>query len=285
MEPLAVSSAAEEEQAGERATVELADVFRLYGESYRLAHPLLPASHVRVMRAIELCRTAALGGHLERCPECGFERPAYDSCRNRHCPKCQALAKAKWLLAREAELLPVPYFHAVFTLPHELNPLVLANLRPLVGLLFHGVSQTLLTFGRNELGGTLGFLAILHTWDQLLRDHFHLHCLIPGGALSFDRSAWTPSSEKFLFRVERLAEVFRGKFLEGLKSQHAKGELLFPGKTAALGTPEGFSGRTEPLGGAKPPRRIDRRSGRWPRRPAAQEGCQILTRSTACRRT
>ena len=188
MEPLAVSSAAEEACACERPTVELADVVRLYGESYRLAHPLLPASHARVMRDIELCRTAALGGHLERCPRCGLERPAYDSCRNRHCPKCQALAKAKWLLAREAELSPVPYFHAVFTLPHELNPLVLANLRPLVALLFNGVSETLLTFGRNELGGTLGLVAILHTWDQLLRSHFHLHCLIPGGALAYP--AW-----------------------------------------------------------------------------------------------
>jgi len=227
---------------------------RLYGDGYRRSHPL-PASGVRAMGAIERCRTAALGGHLERCSACGFERPAYDSCRNRHCPKCQSVAKAKWLEARKAELLPVPYFHAVFTLPHELNAVVLANLRPLIDLLFHTASQTLLAFGRTELGGTLGFLCVLHTWDQLLRSHFHLHCLIPGGALSSDRSAWIPSRPKFLFRVEPLARVFRGKFLEGLKTLAAKGELA----RASLATPEGFSRLLDTLYGkdwivySKPP--------------------------------
>jgi len=191
------------------------------------------------MGAIERCRTAALGGHLERCSACGFERPAYDSCRNRHCPKCQSVAKAKWLEARKAELLPVPYFHAVFTLPHELNAVVLANLRPLIDLLFHTASQTLLAFGRTELGGTLGFLCVLHTWDQLLRSHFHLHCLIPGGALSSDRSAWIPSRPKFLFRVEPLAQRFRRTFLDGLKRLSGEGTLLFSGATAPLGTPKG----------------------------------------------
>lgn len=212
---------------------------RLYGDAYRRARPV-PAAHLRVIRDIERCRTAALGGHLERCGACGFERPAYDSCRNRHCPKCQSLAKAKWLSERRKELLPVGYFHGVFTLPHELNPLVLANLRPLMGLLFHAASQTLLAFGRTELGGTLGFLAVLHTWDQLLRSHFHLHCLVPGGALDVDPDRWIASPPKFLFRVEPLARVFRGKFLDGLKRLYAQRKLALPSTLAALRTSSGF---------------------------------------------
>ena len=227
---------------------EVADVVRLYGDAYRRSH-CVPAGPLRVMRDIERCRTAALGGHLERCGACGFERPAYDSCRNRHCPKCQSLAKAKWLSARRAELLPVAYFHGVFTLPHEVNPLVLANLRPLVGLLFHAVAETLLTFGRTELGGTLGFLAVLHTWDQLLRDHYHLHCLIPGGALRADPDRWIGSPPKFLFRVEPLAKVFRGKFLDGLQKLYAQGKLLFPGTLAPLGTRSGFQSLLDKLYG------------------------------------
>jgi predicted Zn-ribbon and HTH transcriptional regulator len=229
------------EGAPTRARYELADVFRRYGEAYRATHPL-PASHLRVMADIEACRTAALGGHLERCTTCGFERPAYDSCRNRHCPKCQRFAKEKWLAAQQQQLLPVPYFHTVFTLPHELNPLLLTNLRPGVDLLFHSASQTLLTFGRNELGATLGFLAMLHTWDQQLRAHFHLHCLVPAGALSLDRSRWvaTPSEQKFLFPLPALAEVFRGKFLAGLKSAYRMGELHFPGAAAPWADAEAF---------------------------------------------
>jgi hypothetical protein len=193
-----------------------------------------------VLRDIERCRTAALGGHKERCTTCGFTRPAYDSCRNRHCPKCQSLAKAKWLSARRDELLPVAYYHGVFTLPHDANPLVLANPRPLLGLLFQAVSQTLLTFARNELGGTLGFLAVLHTWDQLLRDHFHLHCLVPGGALATDPDRWIPCPPRFLFHVEALGAVFRGKFLDGMKKLYREGKLVFPGDIAPLGTPKGF---------------------------------------------
>ena len=156
---------------------EVADVFRLYGQAYRQSQ-LLPSSHLKIMRAIQACRTAALGGHLERCDDCGFERPAYNSCRNRHCPKCQALAKARWLQAREEELLPVPYFHVVFTLPHELNPIALRNKTKVYDILFRAVSQTLLQFGADPdrgLGGTIGITVILHTWDQTLRDHIHLH--------------------------------------------------------------------------------------------------------------
>src|SRR5213592_1460895 len=168
--------------AGE-ARAELADIFRSHGESYCRTH-FLPASQRKVMRAVSVCRTQELGGHLKQCDTCGVEHPCYNSCRNRHCPKCQSLAKARWLKDRQAELLPVGYFHLVFTLPHELNSLVLANPKRLLTLLFKAVAQTLLEFGRTHLRGQVGFLAVLHTWDQTLGDHFHLHCLIPGGALS-----------------------------------------------------------------------------------------------------
>jgi len=203
--------------AGERrARCELADIFRQYGESYRKTH-CLPASHLKVMRAIEACRTAELGGHLKRCDSCGFEHPAYNSCRNRHCPKCQSLAKAQWLKRQTSELLPVGYFHLVFTLPHELNRLILAYKKILLTLLFKAVSETLLEFGQRRFGGTLGVIAVLHTWDQKLQDHFHLHCLIPAGALSLDRSRWIATRPNFLFPTKALSLVFRGKFLALLK--------------------------------------------------------------------
>src|SRR5437762_14014119 len=177
----------------------------------------------KVMRAVSVCRTQELGGHLDRCDACGFERPAYNSCRNRHCPKCQSLAKAQWLEKQTSELLPVGYFHLVFTLPHELNRLILGNKKILLTLLFRAVSQTLLEFGRSRLGGTVGIIAVLHTWDQTLQDHFHLHCLVPSGALSFDRSRWTAARKNFLFPVKALSLVFRGKFLDLLQRACEKG--------------------------------------------------------------
>ncbi len=201
--------------AGE-ARPELADVFRRYGQSYQRTHRLL-ACEQRVMRAVSVCRTQELGGHLDRCDACGFERPAYNSCRNRHCPKCQSLAKAQWLEKQTSELLPVGYFHLVFTLPHELNRLILGNKKILLGLLFKAVSETLLEFGQSRFGGTVGIIAVLHTWDQKLQDHFHLHCLVPSGALSFDRSRWTAARKNFLFPVKALSLVFRGKFLDLLQ--------------------------------------------------------------------
>ena len=215
---------------------EVADVFRLYGQAYRDARPL-PSSHLKIMRAIEACRTAALGGHLELCSDCGFTRPVYNSCRNRHCPKCQSLAKARWLKAREEELLPVPYFHVVFTIPHELNPIALRNKAAVYDILFRAASQTLLPFGADPvrgLGGTLGITAILHTWDQTLRDHIHLHCAIPGGALSADRRRWRSARANFLFPVKALAQVFRGKFLDFLNKAFQDGKLAFSGRTANL---------------------------------------------------
>jgi hypothetical protein len=226
--------------AGGKRSPELADIFRAYGESYRQAHPL-PRSHLKVMRAIESCRTAALGGHLQQCDSCGYQQPAYNSCRNRHCPKCGSLAKAQWLEDRQADLLPVSYFHLVFTLPHELNPLMLVNKKVLCDILFKAVSQTLLEFGRTHLDGLLGFICVLHTWDQTLRDHFHLHCLVPGGALSFDLTRWIAARQTFLFSVKALSLVFRGKFLDLLERAFSKGELQFPGRTAALAQPAAFS--------------------------------------------
>jgi hypothetical protein len=176
---------------------------RFFPEHYKIVHNLLS------------CRTKELGGHMEKCDHCGTERISYNSCRNRHCPKCQNMPREKWLEARKAELLPVPYYHNVFTLPHELNSLILSNKRIMLNILFKAVSQTLLEFGQNPkngLGGKLGFIAILHTWDQQLNAHFHLHCLIPGGVLKTDGS-WETTQKAYLFNVKAMSEVFRGKFL------------------------------------------------------------------------
>ena len=219
--PLANSKLA----AGERRSrPELADVFRQYGECYQRTHRL-SASQRKVVRAVSICRTQELGGHLDRCDACGFERPAYNSCRNRHCPKCQSLVKAQWLEKQTSELLPVGYFHLVFTLPHELNRLILAHKKIVLSLLFKAVSDTLIEFGRSRLDGTLGVIAVLHTWDQTLKDHFHLHCLVPAGALSLDRNRWIPARKNFLFPVTALSRVFRGKFLDLLQQVCDKEKL------------------------------------------------------------
>jgi predicted Zn-ribbon and HTH transcriptional regulator len=223
--------------AATRGGVELADIFRDYGESYRRHHPL-PVSHLKVIQAVERCRTKALGGHLQQCDACGYERPAYNSCRNRHCPKCQSLARVKWVDRQKSELLPTGYFHLVFTLPHELNPLILVNKKPLINILFQSVWQTLAQFARSRLGGSLGITAVLHTWDQTLLDHFHLHCLIPAGALSFDRTRWVAARQNFLFPVKALSRVFRAKFLDSVKKNQSK--LLFAGQIVPLANAESF---------------------------------------------
>ena len=211
--------------AGERSGgPELADIFRSHGQSYQRTHHI-SASQQKVMWAVSVCRTQQLGGHLDRCNACGFERPAYNSCRNRHCPKCQSLAKAKWLEKQTSELLPVGYFHLVFTLPHEFNRLILAHKKILLALLFKAVSETLLEFGQSRLGGTMGIIAVLHTWDQTLKDHFHLHCLVPAGALSVDHSRWIGARPNFLFPVTALSQVFRGKFLALLQQACDKGKI------------------------------------------------------------
>lgn len=232
-----------EKHSEKRPSWEVADIFCEYGKDFR-NHRLLPLPHLKVMHAIEVCRTSSLGGHIERCDACGYEKPAYNSCRNRHCPKCQAVTKSAWREARRNELLPVGYFHTVFTLPHELNPIVLCNQKVIFDLLFSAVSETLIAFGKNPkngLGGKIGFIAVLHTWDQTLLDHIHLHCLIPGGALSWDQERWIPARENYLFPVQALSRTFRGKFLDFLKRAFESGRLIFPGKTAVRGSEDGFS--------------------------------------------
>jgi hypothetical protein len=221
--------------------VELADLVRAHGAAYRQSHRLTRGQH-RALRAIAACRTAALGGHTETCDHCGALRIAYNSCRNRHCPKCQTLAKERWLAARQAELLPVEYFHVVFTLPHALNPLLQGNPRVLYRLLFAAARETLATFGADprHLGGEIGGIAILHTWGQTLEQHCHLHCLIPGGALARDRARWLPAKPGFLFPVRALARVFRGKYLAGLQQAFGQGALRFAGSVAALADPPAF---------------------------------------------
>jgi predicted Zn-ribbon and HTH transcriptional regulator len=238
--------AGSEQPVAGRGGVELADIFRAHGESYRRNHPL-PVSHLKVMQAVERCRSAALGGHLQQCDSCGFERPAYNSCRNRHCPKCQSLAKVKWLDKQKSELLPVGYFHLVFTLPHELNRLILVNKKTLINILFHAVCDTLATFAQRRLKGTLGITAVLHTWNQTLLDHFHLHCLVPAGALSFDQKRWISARQNFLFPVKALSVVFRAKFLDLLKKSFDQNKLLFVGHIASLTDAEAFDGLLQGL--------------------------------------
>ena len=228
--------------AGRSRAVELADIFRAHGAAYRQTHRLARAPR-RAMRAIETCRTAALGGHRETCDTCGAERIAYNSCRNRHCPKCQTLAKERWLDARRAELLPVEYFHLVFTLPHALNALAQGNPRLLYALLFRAAADTLTTFGRDprHLGGDLGVTAILHTWGQNLSQHLHLHCVVTGGALAPDGARWLSAPPGFLFPVRALAQVFRGKYLDALRRAFHAGTLVFAGSTAPLADPGAFA--------------------------------------------
>ena len=223
--------------------LEVADIFRLYGEDYRKNHNL-SFEQLKVMHYIEICRTAALGGHIERCTECGYEQNAYNSCRNRHCPKCQTMAKEKWLNDRKAELLPVGYFHLVFTMPHELNPIILSNKRVLLDILFQAVNETLQAFARDpqwRLKGQLGFIAVLHTWSQIMMDHFHLHCLIPAGALSFDKNRWISARKKFLFRTNSLAKEFRRRYIQKLMAAYEKTQLIFPGNMVQLGSDENFA--------------------------------------------
>jgi hypothetical protein len=221
---------------------ELADIVRTYGETYRRTHRLASVQH-RALRAIATCRTAALGGHRQTCDRCGATRLTYNSCRNRHCPKCQTLPKERWLAARKADLLPIPYFHVVFTLPHDLNALAQGNPRFLYALLFRAAADTLLAFGRDprHLGGTIGVTAILHTWGQTLSQHLHLHCLVTGGALAPDGARWIHGRSAYLFPVRAMATVFRAKYLAGLHHAFASGALTFAGGTARLADRRAFT--------------------------------------------
>jgi hypothetical protein len=206
---------------------EAADIFRRYGPSYRDAHKL-PLNHLRAMHAIEICRTAGLGGRVDECEECGHLKISYNSCRNRHCPKCQFLKKEKWVEARGKELLPIEYFHVVFTLPDELNPLALRNREVLYNILFKAASETLTELASKRLGVKAGFIAVLHTWGQNLMDHPHLHCIVSGGGLR--EGKWISSKRRFLFPVKVLSRLFRGKFLAFLKKAYERKELSHAGE-------------------------------------------------------
>jgi hypothetical protein len=233
--------------------VELADVFRLHGDAYRHAH----AGHLgrverRVMSAVELCRTAALGGHVEACGDCGTVRIAYNSCRNRHCPKCQAAARDDWLAARQADLLPVPYFHVVFTLPPAAAEIAFQNKAVVYALLMRCAADAIMTMAADprRLGAETGLLAVLHTWGQTLTHHPHVHCVVPGGGLAAD-GRWTGCRPTFFLPVKPLARLFRRLFLDGLVTAHKQGRLHAFGDLAALTAPDAFAERIANL------RRID----------------------------
>ena len=226
-----------------RPTLEVADVFRCHGEAFRRQHGAhLGRVERRVMAAIEACRTPALGGHVERCDDCGLVRCVYNSCRNRHCPKCQGLARAAWLEARQAELLSVPYYHVVFTLPPAVAEIAFHNKRVVYAILFRAAAETLRDVAADprHLGAEIGAVAVLHTWGQALHHHPHLHCIVPGGGLSPDGTRWIACRPGFFLPVRVLSRRFRTLFLERLRAAFTASELRFSGTLAALTEAEAF---------------------------------------------
>lgn len=221
--------------ATKRPSLEVADIFREHGEEYRRLRAPSPPQR-KVMHNIECCRTEALGGHKDTCDTCGYERISYNSCRDRHCPKCQNLKKDQWLKERRQRLLPIPYFHVVFTLPAELNALVLGNKRLLLALLFKAAAKTLhrIAADKDRLGAQIGFTSVLHTWGQNLHFHPHLHCVVTGGGLSPEGDRWVSARQSYFLPVEVLAQVFRGKFLQALRKLYDDGRLKFSGSTREL---------------------------------------------------
>lgn len=217
----------------EKSQFEVADIFRLYGDAYRQLHHASQEQRI-VMRDIEQCRTAMLGGHIDECDSCGGLRISYNSCSNRHCPKCGSLARNEWLEKQKAHLLPIPYFHVVFTIDHTFNVLARVNQREVYTLLFHTAADTLKVFGQKYLNGELGFLSVLHTWGQTLTEHIHLHCIVSGGALSDDGKQWHSASSEFLFPIIPLSAQFKDAFCDGLQILHDAGELTFAGESEYL---------------------------------------------------
>src|SRR5882762_5779870 len=220
-------------------SLEVADIFRRHGDAYRRAHDgRLGRVERRVMSAIELCRTAALGGHTEACAECGLVRCAYNSCRNRHCPKCQGQARAEWLAARQAELLPVPYFHVVFTLPAAVAEIAYQNKTTVYAILFRTAAETLRTIAADprHLGAEIGLVAVLHTWGQNLHHHPHVHCVVPGGGPAADRTRWVGCRPGFFLPVKVLSRLYRRLFLTRLQAAFDAGQLRFSGALASLAT-------------------------------------------------
>jgi hypothetical protein len=224
-----------------RPIVELADVIRAAGPAFLdRCFGSFDRQRLKALNAIQRCRTAALGGHVDECLQCGHRALSYNSCRNRNCPKCQANARHRWLEARRAELLPVRYVHVVFTLPHELAPLALVNKKLVYGLLFRLSAETLLTLARDPrlLGAEIGFFSVLHTWNQKLEHHPHVHCVVPEGGIALDGSRWVrPPYKNFFLPVKALGKSFRDKFLDALQSAYEAGELRFPGQLHNLATP------------------------------------------------
>ena len=230
--------------------LEVAEVFRRHGEAFRQVH----AGHLggverRVMSAITACRTAALGGHVEQCDDCGATRIAYNSCRNRHCPKCQGLARAQWLAARQAELLPVQYFHVVFTVPAPAGEIAFQNKAVVYAILFRSAAETLAAIAADpkHLGAQLGVTAVLHTWGQTLQHHPHVHCVVPGGGPSLDGTRWIACRPGFFLPVRVLSRLFRRLFLQGLENAFNAGKLGFFGNLAGLADPAAFTRRLDQL--------------------------------------
>jgi len=227
----------------ERPKWEVADIFRRYGEAYRQQHDgSLSTAQRRVMTAIEVCRTAALGGHLERCDCCNHERPCYDSCGDRHCPKCQSLARAAWVEKRTAEVLPTHYFHVVFSVPEQIASIAYQNKAVVYDILFRAVAETLTTIGADpkHLGAEIGFFAVLHSWGQNLMFHPHLHCVVPGGGISPDDSRWISCRPHFFLPVRVLSRLFRRLFLTYLQEAFDAGNLQFFSSLEALRDPQAF---------------------------------------------
>ena len=244
--------------SGPGVRLEVADVLRRHGDAYRLAH----AGHLgrverRVMSAIVACRTAALGGHVEACDDCGVARVAYNSCRNRHCPKCQGVARAQWLAARQAELLAVPYFHVVFTLPAPIAAIAFQNKAVVYAILFAASAEAMTTLAANprRLGAQIGVVAVLHTWGQTLTHHPHVHCVVPSGGLSLDGTRWVAGRPNFFLAVKPLARLFRRLFLERLQEPPSTPRALgFFGDLAHLADPAAFAASS----GRRAARRLDR---------------------------
>jgi len=233
-----------------RAALEVADIFRVHGPAWRQAqHGHLSLAQLKVMSAIEQCRSAALGGHVLRCDGCGADRISYNSCRNRHCPKCQAGAAQRWLEARTADLLPVEYYHVVFTLPAPIADIAYYNKAVVYGLLFDIAAETLLTIGADQkhLGARLALTLVLHTWGSSLTHHPHVHGIVPGGGLAVDGQRWISCRRGFFLPVRVLSRLFRRRFLEALQQAHRDGQLQFFGEHASLLDPQAFARWLMPL--------------------------------------
>jgi hypothetical protein len=233
-----------------RPALEVADIFRAHGPAWRLAQAgHLSLGQLKVMSAIEACRTAELGGHVERCEDCDHIQIAYNSCRNRHCPKCQGAAAQRWLEARQAELLPLAYYHVVFTLPAQIGDIAFQNKAVVYDALFKAASETLLTIAADprHLGARIGLTAVLHTWGSALTHHPHVHCIVPGGGLSLDGQSWISCRPRFFLPVRVLSRLFRRLFLDRLAEAHAEGRLVFFGELAALADQAAFTARLAPL--------------------------------------